>query len=126
MIPQELLYAKSHEWVKVEGDTATVGITHYAQEQLGDLTFVELPAVGDAFEAGEEFGSVESVKAASELYAPVGGEIVAVNESLEDAPEKVNEDAFGEGWLIKLKISGAPEGLLDAAGYQALVESEDH
>ncbi|MGE4469088.1 MAG: glycine cleavage system protein GcvH [Desulfovibrio sp.] len=126
MIPQELLYAKSHEWVKVEGDTATVGITHYAQEQLGDLTFVELPAVGDAFEAGEEFGSVESVKAASELYAPVGGEVVAVNESLEDAPEKVNEDAFGEGWLIKLKISGAPEGLLDAAGYQALVESEDH
>lgn len=126
MIPNELLYAKSHEWVKIEGDTATIGITHFAQQQLGDLTYVELPAVGDTFDQGEEFGSVESVKAASEIYVPVGGEVIAINEALEDAPEKVNEDPYGSGWLIKLKISGAPEGLMDAAAYQAQVESEAH
>ncbi|MGE4293744.1 MAG: glycine cleavage system protein GcvH [Desulfovibrio sp.] len=126
MIPNDRLYAKSHEWAKIEGDTATIGITDFAQQQLGDLTYVELPAVGDTFEQGDEFGSVESVKAASEIYAPVGGEVVAVNESLEDAPEKVNSDPYGEGWLIKIKISGAPEGLLDAAGYQAVAESEAH
>jgi glycine cleavage system H protein len=126
MIPNDRLYAKSHEWAKIEGDTATFGITDFAQQQLGDLTYVELPSVGDTFAAGDEFGSVESVKAASELYAPVGGEVVEINESLEDAPEKVNADPYGEGWLVKVKISGAPEGLLDAAGYQAAVESEDH
>lgn len=126
MIPTDRLYAKSHEWAKVEGDVAVIGITDFAQQQLGDLTYVELPAVGDSFAAGDEFGSIESVKAASELYAPVGGEVVEINESLEDAPEKVNSDPFGEGWLIKLKVSGAPEGLLDADGYAAVVESEDH
>ncbi|WP_022660901.1 glycine cleavage system protein GcvH [Paucidesulfovibrio longus] len=126
MIPNDRLYAKSHEWVKVEGDTATFGITDFAQQQLGDLTYVELPSVGDTFAAGDEFGSVESVKAASELYAPVGGEVVEINESLEDAPEKVNADPYGEGWLVKVKTSGAPEGLLDAAGYQAAIESEGH
>ena len=126
MIPNDRLYAKSHEWVKIEGDTATFGITDFAQQQLGDLTYVELPSVGDTFAAGDEFGSVESVKAASELYAPVGGEVVEINESLEDAPEKVNAAPYGEGWLVKVKTSGAPEGLLDAAGYQAAVESEDH
>ena len=92
MIPAELKYAKTHEWAKIEGDTATVGITHFAQEQLGDMTYVELPEVGDTFEAGEEMGSVESVKAASEIYAPVSGEVVAVNEALEDSPETVNKD----------------------------------
>ncbi|SKA75077.1 glycine cleavage system H protein [Paucidesulfovibrio gracilis DSM 16080] len=126
MNPQELLYAKSHEWVKVDGDTATVGITDFAQQQLGDITFVELPDVGDTFDQGDEFGSVESVKAASELYSPICGEIVAVNDALEDAPEKVNEDPLGEGWLLKLKVAQAPEGLLDYAAYQALVESEEH
>ena len=123
MIPEDLKYAKSHEWVLVEGDIATVGITYFAQEQLGDLTFVELPEVGDTFEAGTEMGSVESVKAASEIYAPVTGEVVEVNEELEDAPEKVNEEPYGEGWLLKFKIKGEPEGLLDAEGYAAAIES---
>nr|WP_321256417.1 glycine cleavage system protein GcvH [uncultured Pseudodesulfovibrio sp.] len=126
MIPTDLLYAKSHEWVMVEGDIATVGISHFAQEQLGDLTFVELPEVGDTFEAGSEMGSVESVKAASEIYAPVTGEVVEVNEALEDAPEKVNEEPYGEGWLLKFKIKGDPEGLLDAEAYTSVVESEAH
>lgn len=123
MIPEDLLYAKSHEWCLVEGDVATVGITHFAQEQLGDLTFVELPEVGDTFEAGAEMGSVESVKAASEIYAPVSGEIIEVNEELEDAPEKVNEEPYGDGWLVKFKIKGDPEGLLDASAYAASIES---
>jgi len=126
MIPKDLLYAKSHEWVMVEGDIATVGISHFAQEQLGDLTFVELPEVGDTFEAGSEMGSVESVKAASEIYAPVTGEVIEVNETLEDAPEKVNEEPYGDGWLLKFKIKGDPEGLLDAEAYTAVVESEAH
>ncbi|WP_319542852.1 glycine cleavage system protein GcvH [uncultured Pseudodesulfovibrio sp.] len=126
MIPKDLLYAKSHEWVMVEGEIATVGITHFAQEQLGDLTFVELPEVGDTFEAGSEMGSVESVKAASEIYAPVTGEVVEVNEALEDAPEKVNEEPYGDGWLLKFKIKGDPEGLLDAEAYTEVVESEAH
>lgn len=126
MIPKELKYAKSHEWVLIEGDTATVGITQFAQEQLGDLTFVEVPEVGDTFEQGDEFGSVESVKAASEIYAPVAGEVIEVNEALEDAPEQINEDPYGKGWIIKLKISGEPEGLMDADGYQAQLDSEDH
>ncbi|BDQ35668.1 glycine cleavage system H protein [Pseudodesulfovibrio nedwellii] len=126
MIPTDLLYAKSHEWVMVEGDIATVGISQFAQEQLGDLTFIELPEVGDTFEAGSEMGSVESVKAASEIYAPVTGEVVEVNEALEDAPEKVNEEPYGEGWLLKFKIKGDPEGLLDAEAYTSVVESEAH
>jgi glycine cleavage system H protein len=126
MIPEDLLYAKTHEWVLVEGDVATVGITHFAQEQLGDLTFVELPEVGDTFEAGSEMGSVESVKAASEIYSPVTGEVIEVNEELEDAPEKVNEEPYGSGWLLKFRIKGDPEGLLDAAAYTAVVESEAH
>ena len=126
MIPEDLLYAKTHEWVLVEGDIATVGITQFAQEQLGDLTFVELPEVGDTFEAGAEMGSVESVKAASEIYAPVSGEVIEVNEELADAPEKVNEEPYGAGWMLKFRIKGAPEGLLDADGYAAVVESEAH
>lgn len=126
MIPEDLLYAKSHEWVMVEGDIATVGITQFAQEQLGDLTFVELPEVGDTFEAGAEMGSVESVKAASEIYAPVAGEVIEINEELEDAPEKVNEEPYGAGWLIKFKIKGDPEGLLDAEGYAGVIEAEGH
>lgn len=126
MIPKDLLYAKSHEWVMVEGDIATVGISQFAQEQLGDLTFVELPEVGDTFEAGSEMGSVESVKAASEIYAPVTGEVVEINEGLEDAPEKVNEEPYGDGWLLKFKIKGDPEGLLDADAYSAVIEAEAH
>lgn len=126
MIPKDLLYAKTHEWVMVEGDVATVGISHFAQEQLGDLTFVELPEVGDTFEAGSEMGSVESVKAASEIYAPVSGEVIEINGELEDAPEKVNEEPYDSGWMVKFKIKGQPEGLLDAEEYAATVESEAH
>jgi len=123
MIPKDLLYSKSHEWTRLEGDEIVIGITHFAQEQLGDLTFVELPAVGDQLEAGKEMGSVESVKAASELYAPVSGQVVAVNEELDSAPELVNEDAYGKGWMIRLKISGEPQGLMDADAYAKVVEA---
>ena len=124
--PENLLYSKSHEWTKVDGDEVTIGITSYAQEQLGDITFVELPEVGDNLEAGDELGSIESVKAASELYVPVSGEVVAVNEDLEDTPEKVNESPFEGGWLVKIKLSSDPEGLLSASEYAELVASEAH
>jgi len=126
VIPAELKYAKTHEWAKIEGDTATVGISHFAQEQLGDMTYIELPDVGDTFEAGEEMGSVESVKAASEIYAPVSGEVIAVNEALEDAPETVNQDPYGQGWLVKFKLSGGADDLLDAAAYEKIVAAEAH
>lgn len=126
MNPKELLYAKSHEWVKIEGDEAVVGITHFAQEQLGDLTFVELPQLGDEAVAGSEIGTVESVKAASEIYSPVSGEVSAVNAELENAPELVNKDAFGAGWLYKVKLTAEPEGLLDADAYAAMCAAEAH
>ncbi|MBP9944579.1 MAG: glycine cleavage system protein GcvH [Desulfomicrobium sp.] len=126
MNPKELLYAKSHEWVKIEGDEAVVGITHFAQEQLGDLTFVELPQLGDEAVAGSEIGTVESVKAASEIYSPVSGEVSAVNAELENAPELVNKDAFGAGWLYKVKLTAKPEGLLDADAYAAMCAAEAH
>lgn len=126
MIPKELLYAKSHEWLKVDGDTAVIGITQFAQEQLGDLTFIELPQEGDTFEEGDEFGSIESVKAASELYAPVAMEVLEINADLEDAPEKVNEDPYNAGWMLKVKITGDTSALLDAAAYEKQVEEESH
>lgn len=126
MIPANLLYTKSHEWTKVEGDTATVGITQFAQEQLGDLTFVDLPNVGDQVAAGAEMGSVESVKAASELYSPVTGEVLAVNGDLASAPEKINQDPYGAGWMIKVKLSAQPQGLLDAAAYEQVVAASAH
>ncbi|MES9994982.1 glycine cleavage system protein GcvH [Desulfovibrio aminophilus] len=118
MIPSDRMYTKSHEWAKIEGDVAIVGISHFAQEQLGDLTFVDLPRVGDSLSAGAEMGSVESVKAASELYSPVTGEVLEVNEELASAPEKVNQDPYGAGWMLKVKLTAAPEGLLDAAAYE--------
>ncbi len=125
MLPEDLLYTKSHEWVRVEDGQVTMGITHFAQEQLGDLTFVELPAPGDQVEAGQEIATVESVKAASEVYAPVSGEILAINEDLEDAPEKINADPYGEGWMVRIKTDGDPEGLMDAEAYtQYLSEQE--
>ncbi|MDY0274096.1 MAG: glycine cleavage system protein GcvH [Desulfomicrobium sp.] len=120
MNPKELLYAESHEWVKIDGDQATMGITDFAQSELGDLTFVELPQVGDQAVAGEEIGSVESVKAASEIYAPVNGQVVAVNTELEDAPELINKEPYGAGWMVKIKITDAPQNLLNADGYAAL------
>lgn len=118
-------YAESHEWVKIDGDIATIGISDYAQHALGDVVYVDMPEVGDEVEAGEAFGAVESVKAASDLISPVSGEVVEINEELEDAPEKVNEDAF-ENWIIKVKMSDAAEydALLDAAAYTKLCENE--
>lgn len=102
-LPEDTRYAESHEWAKLEGDTVKIGITDYAQDQLGDIVFVELPEDGDSFEKGEEFGTVESVKAVSELYMPVGGEVVSVNSALEDSPERVNNSPYSEGWMIEVK-----------------------
>lgn len=119
-VPSDRKYAKSHEWVKLESDgTATVGITDYAQNSLGDITFVQLPKVGAALKAGETFGVVESVKAASDLYAPVSGTVVAVNPALESTPETVNQSAFGDGWMLKLKPAnpGEADALLSADDY---------
>jgi glycine cleavage system H protein len=120
----EVRYSKDHEWVKVEGDTATVGITHYAQEQLGDVVFVELPEVGKKVEQGKELATVESVKAASEVYAPISGEVIEVNSALSDAPATVNEEAQGKGWFAKLKIAdkGQLAALMDEAAYKKFVE----
>ncbi len=123
-LPQELQYTRSHEWVRREGDVATIGITDHAQDELGDVVFVELPEVGATLEAGNTFGTVESVKAVSDIYAPVGGEVVEVNGSLEESPEKVNEDPYGEGWMIKVRISSEGE-LLSAADYEKVVEEEE-
>jgi glycine cleavage system H protein len=120
-VPSDLKYTESHEWVRQEGDLCKVGITEFAQSQLADLTFVDLPSVGDAVSAGDEVAVVESVKAASDIYAPVGGEIVEVNEELTENPETINTDPFGEGWLFVIKPSESLEGLLDAAAYQDLL-----
>lgn len=124
--PTELLYSKSHEWTRLEGEEAVIGITHFAQESLGDITYVELPLVGDSLSVEQEFGSVESVKAASDLISPVSGAVTGVNTALEDAPEKCNSDPYGEGWLIRVKLSGKPEGLMDAAAYEAFCAAEAH
>lgn len=122
--PENYRYAKSHEWLLLEGDAATVGITDYAQESLGDIVFVELPKVGQEIEAGATFGSVESVKAVSDLYVPVAGTVTAVNSALNDAPETINT-AANETWIIKLAVKGAPvDGLLSAADYEKFVAEE--
>ena len=120
----EIRYSQDHEWVKLDGDTVTIGITHYAQEQLGDVVFVELPAVGKQVEKGNELAVVESVKAASEVYAPMTGEVVEVNSVLADAPATVNEDALGKGWFAKLKIADKSQftALMDEAAYNKFVE----
>ena len=118
-------FTEDHEWIRVEGDTGTVGITDYAQEQLGDVVFVELPEIGKKVEKGKEMAVVESVKAASEVYAPVGGEVLEVNAALSDAPATVNEDAMGKGWFAKLKLANKAEldGLMDEAAYKAYCDS---
>jgi len=126
MIPENLLYSKTHEWAKIEGDEAIIGITHFAQEQLGDITFIELPQIGQKLNAGDEMGSIESVKAASEIYSPVTGEVIAVNEELENAPEKINEDPYGQGWIAKFKLTSPAEGLLNSEEYAQIVAEEDH
>ncbi|GKW50417.1 glycine cleavage system protein GcvH [Halomonas sp. NCCP-2165] len=126
-IPANLRYTESHEWVLDNGDgTVTLGITDHAQEALGDVVFVELPEVGRSLDAGEEFGVIESVKAASDLYAPLAGEVVEANEALEDAPETVNEAPYEGGWIAKLKLADAAalEGLLDADAYAKLADAE--
>ena len=121
-ILEGLKYSESHEWVKVEGNVAVVGVSDFAQKEMGDITYVDMPAVDDEVSQGEEFGALESVKASSDLISPVSGVVVEVNEALEDAPEKVNEDAYGS-WIIKVEMSDPAEldSLLDAAGYKALI-----
>ena len=123
MVPTELRYTKDHEWVRVDGDVATVGITEYAAKQLGDIVFVELPDPGRTFEQFATFGVVESVKAVSDLFAPVSGEVTEANSALAGAPELVNSDPFGEGWMIRVRLGGPAEvdDLLDAAAYDALI-----
>lgn len=123
--PTDRLYSRTHEWVKIEGTTATVGITHFAQEQLGDVVFVELPKVGAAVAAGKPLGNIESVKAVSEVFAPVAGEVAEVNGELEAHPEVINQDAFGKGWLARLTVAaGAGAGLMDAAAYETFLAEE--
>ena len=121
----ELKYTDEHEWIEVDGNIATVGISDYAQEQLGDIVFIELPAPGKSFVQGDEAAVIESVKAASEFYAPVDGEVVAINEILAEAPETINKDAYGAGWLIRLRLTnpGQLDTLMDAEAYQACIDS---
>ena len=127
MYPSDYRYAKEHEWIKVSGNTGTIGITDYAQHELGDVVFVELPAAGTKITAGQQFGTVESVKAVSELYAPVSGEIIEANGALSSAPETVNTDPHGAAWLIKVALANPAElsGLMDAAAYQAFVSEKE-
>lgn len=126
MYPQDYRYTKDHEWIKVEGDRGRIGITDYAQKQLGDVVFLELPEVGKSLTAGEQFGTVESVKAVSELFSPVGGEVVEVNGAITAKPEIVNQDPHGKAWMIVVRMTdpGAIGALMDATAYAAFVESE--
>jgi glycine cleavage system H protein len=126
MYPENFRYTKEHEWVLVEGDTGTIGITDHAQQELGDIVYVDLPKPGSKLEQGKSLGSVESVKAVSDVYSPVSGEVVEVNGALADAPEKLNEDPHGTAWLVKLKLSSPGElsGLMSAADYQAYIGAE--
>ncbi len=125
-IPDDLHYSKDHEWVRVDGNIAIVGITDYAQDSLGDVVYVELPKTGDEFAANESFGSVESVKAVSEVFSPVSGEIAGTNETLADAPEKVNSDPYGDGWMIRVQMSnpGEVDSMLTAAEYEDFTKAE--
>jgi glycine cleavage system H protein len=125
--PANFRYTKEHEWIDLQGDTGTIGITDYAQHELGDVVFVELPKVGTKLTAGKPLGTVESVKAVSEIYSPATGEVTATNETLADSPEKINTDPQGAAWLIKLKVANPSEisALMDAAAYQKYVEAKD-
>ncbi len=124
-VPEELQYTRSHEWVRTEGDTATIGITEHAQDELGDIVFIELPEQGATLKAGDSFGTVESVKAVSDLYTPVGGEVVEVNDALDSSPEKINEDPYGDGWIVRLRVSDEGADLLSASDYEQFLEEED-
>lgn len=117
MNPEDLLYTKEHEWIRIAGDTGTVGITDHAQQELGDVVFVEFPKVGDKVEAGKPLGNIESVKAVSEVFSPVSGEVLEVNSSLVEAPETVNTDPYGKGWLVRIRISKKPDGMMSAQQY---------
>ncbi|HLW98229.1 MAG TPA: glycine cleavage system protein GcvH [Candidatus Acidoferrales bacterium] len=127
MYPSNFRYTKQHEWVDVKGDTGTIGITDYAQQELGDVVFVEMPKIGAKITAGSSFGTVESVKAVSDIYSPVSGEVTEINSNLGDAPETINKDPHGAAWLIKVKLSNPAEvsGLMDAAAYQAFLGAQD-
>ncbi len=124
--PEDCLYTREHEWIRVEDDVGVIGITDYAQQALGDIVYVELPSVGDHFSQGEPFGNVESVKAVSELYMPVSGEIVAINEDLAESPQLVNEDPYGDGWMVKIALSDPTEleTLMSASEYEEYVRAE--
>jgi len=127
MYPEDLHYTKQHEWVRAAGDTGTVGITDYAQQQLGDIVYVDLPKAGTPLEKGKVMGSVESVKAVSDIYAPVSGEVIEINDALATAPETLNASPHGDGWLVKIKLSAPDEiaGLLSAADYDKYVAEEE-
>ncbi len=127
-IPGDLLFLRSHEWVRIEGALATIGISDFAQDQLGDIVFVELPAVGAQLAVGDSFGAIESVKAAEDLYTPLPGEVVEVHDGIEDSVALINEDPYGAGWLIKIRLDGEPDtaGLLDPAAYAAHLETAGH
>ncbi|MBT3756831.1 MAG: glycine cleavage system protein GcvH [Candidatus Cloacimonetes bacterium] len=125
MVKDNLLYTETHEWIEVIGDEAVIGITDYAQHELGDIVYVELPEVGDDLERGEGFGSIEAVKAVEDILSPITGEVIAINEDLEDTPEAINNDAFGDGWIMKVKLTDMDEleDLLNAEKYKKLINS---
>jgi glycine cleavage system H protein len=124
--PTDLQYTKTHEWIRVEGDEATVGITDYAQDALGDVVYVDLPQIGTSYEVGAVFGAVESVKAASDLYLPAGGEVIAVNDKLIDHPDILNGDPYGEGWLVRIRVAQGAAALMSAEAYEKYVEEIKH
>ena len=128
MYPDNLKYTKDHEWIEMKGESGTVGVSHFAQKELGDVVFVELPEVGRRLKQGEEFGTIESVKAVSEIYSPVSGEVVEVNETLAEKPELVNTDPYGDGWMIRIRLSDATEAdeLMNAEEYEEYIETEAH
>ncbi len=127
MYASEYLYSEDHEWLRVEADVCTLGITDYAQNELGEVVYVDLPEIGDTFDAGEEVGAIDSSKTSADIYTPVAGEVVAINAGLEDAPEMVNEDAHGKGWLIKLRMSSPDglDGLMSAEKYQEFIAAQE-
>ncbi|MBN2247311.1 MAG: glycine cleavage system protein GcvH [Coriobacteriia bacterium] len=126
MYPKDLKYDREHEWVRLDGDIATIGISDFAQDQLGEVVYVDLPSVGDAVSTGDSFGEVESVKSVSELFSPLSGEVIEVNSALDDAPEAVNDDCYGDGWMIRVKVDNLSEvdALMDADDYEAFLAEE--
>jgi glycine cleavage system H protein len=122
-VPEDLLYTKSHEWVRIEGNSATIGITDFAQSELGDIVYVDLPSPGRALQAGDSFSTVESVKTVSDVYTPLAGEVTGINSDLEAASELMNSDPYGGGWLIKISLDGEPSGLLTAEEYKTLISA---